>query len=452
MRPLVVLIALAAALLALAAPAALAQSGADTVQQAIDAARASGQVDPATADAYTRDWRDARIAARRLRGAPKTHVAGVVRNTRSLGDRGMLADRLRPAMLIVQRNVEFFWRERQAAPAIGARRAFPGSDVIFQLYSGSGWQLQPLANLGRLNSLTRRARISDRTRRHADDLLALAVRRNGALAFEYLFPWSGGPPGWASAMPQAIALEVYARLGKTGEAREMLEVFRQDPPFGVRLTIAPGREHFLMYPQAPKLMIGNGFAQAILSLQAYTGLVDDPAAREVYDKALAEARAGMAAYDTGAWSLYYHEPNSPRGQESDLHYHRLFKDFLANLCQRVGGEPFCGLADRFARYETEPVTFGPARIAATRKVIEGRVDISKRSTMRVTLYRDDEVVRAFTLLGQRGTFRARFVRPRQAGEYRVRFDATALTGQRSSTEIVRELAAVKKRRPAATRR
>jgi hypothetical protein len=436
------LLALVAALAAAAAPAA-AQS-ADPVDRVLAEIEAGGQVDPVIVDSWERDWRDARIAARRLSGTAKAHVAGVVRNTRSLARREMLVERVRPAMLVVQRNVEWFWRDRLAAPASGTRRAFPGSSVVFQLYAGNGCQLQPLANLGTLNALSKRRRITERTRMWADDLLELAVRRQGALAFEYLFPWAGGEPGWTSAMPQAIALETYARLGRRAEAREMLEVFRQAPPSGVRFVTEPGRAHYLMYPQAPRLLIGNGFAQAILSLHAYAALEpDDPAVREAYDAALAEARAAMAAYDTGAWSLYHHEPGSLSGQESDLHYHRVFRGFLERLCDTVGGEPFCGMAESFALYETEPVRFGTPRIVATRTVVEGRVFVSKRSTIRATLYRDGTALRSVTLGARRGTFRARFDRPREAGEYRIVFAATALTGQRSATEVAREL----RRRP-----
>jgi hypothetical protein len=220
----------------------------------------------------------------------------------------------------------------------------------------------------------------------------------------------------------------------------MLEVFRQTPPFGVRFLIDSSRAHYLMYPQAPRLLIGNGFAQSVLSLSAYAALEPaDPAAQEVYAMALNEARAAMADYNTGAWSLYYHEPGSLRGQESDLHYHQLFRSFLVNLCTRIGGEPFCSMAESFARYETEPVRFGTARIVATKKLIEGRVYVSKRSTVRATLYRDGVALNAFTLAAKRGTFRVRFTRPKGAGEYRITFGATALTGQRSATETVREL-------------
>ena len=417
---------------------------ADAVDATLYAIEQGGGYDPVVVDSWQRDWRDAKIASRRLTGTPKAHMAGVVANTKSLAKRQMLVERIKPAMLIVQRNVEWFWRERQAAPANGTRRAFPGSDVVFQVYTGNGWQLQPLANLGTLNALSKRRRISERTRMWADDLLELAVRRNGALAFEYLFPWAGGAPGWASAMPQAIALEVYARLGKRAEAREMLEVFLQEPPFGVRYVVEAGRAHYLMYPQAPRLLIGNGFAQAVLSLQAYAALEpDDGAVQETYEFALAEARSAMSIYDTGAWSLYYHEPGSTRGEESDLHYHQVFRDFLEKLCERVGGEPFCGMAESFAVYETEPVRFGTPRIAAGRTFIEGRVFVSKRSTIRATLYRDDTPVDGATLGAKRGTFRARFSRPREAGDYRIVFSATALTGQKSGTEAVRTL----RRRP-----
>jgi hypothetical protein len=165
--------------------------------------------------------------------------------------------------------------------------------------------------------------------------------------------------------------------------------------------------------------------------------------RETYELALAEARAAMSLYDTGAWSLYHHAPGSARGDESDLHYHRLFREFLEKLCDTIGGEPFCGMAESFALYETEPVRFGTPRIVATRKLVEGRVFVSKRSTIRATLWRGDTAVDGAALGARRGTFRVRFDRPREAGDYRIVFSATALTGQRSATEALRTL----RRRP-----
>ena len=441
---------LAVVLLSAVVPSAVAQKR-ELVVGVIDDLATAGEIDPATRNAWVQDWVDARTGAKRLRGIERSHLKGVVDNTRQLAKRRMLSARARPAMLMVTRNVQFFWRERQRAPRIGTRRTFTGSRLVFQLYGGSGWQLQPLANLGTINALSKRKRIPARARAWADELLAMAVRRDGAIAFEYLFPFSGGGPGWASSMPQAVALEAYARLGRVDEARQMLQLFLLDPPDGFRVPTAEGREHFVMYPQSPRLLIGNGFAQVVLSLWAYNGIVDDPVARGVYERALAEARAGLADYDTGAWSRYYHEPGSLRGSESDLHYHRLFKQFLGQLCDRVGGEPFCSLEVKFGVYETEPVRFGTPSVRATKTRLEGRVDVSKRSTVRATLWRGTTAVRSVTLAAKRGTLRVRFTRPAAAGSYRVTFDATALTGQRSATEATRELGRRPGTKPAARR-
>ena len=430
------LIALALALVA-PAPAVAA----DPVLSTIGKVEANGSVLPEEASAWRSEWREALKASKRLRGTPGAEMKGVVDNTRTLAKRRRLGARVRAAMKIVEVNVEWFWQQGLQAPANGTRRSFPGSDVVFQRYTGEGWQLQPLANLGTLASLSRRKRITERTRTWAQDLLDLAVRRDGTIAFEYMFPWAGGGPGWASAMPQAVALETYQRLGMAAEARRMLELFRLDPPKGVRFATDAGRAFYVMYPQAPNLLIGNGFAQAVLSLDAYAKLVpEDPVVQDVYQQGLAEARTTMAQYDTGAWSLYYHLPGSTKGSESDAHYHELFRDFLQRLCDRLGGEPFCGMAVNFARYQTEPVQFGTPRIALKKKLIEARVTVSKRSSVTATLFRGETALRTTTVSAAgRGTVRIPFERPKAGGDYRVTLSARALTGQRSETEVTRSV-------------
>jgi hypothetical protein len=62
------------------------------------------------------------------------------------------------------------------------------------------------------------------------------------------------------------------------------------------------------------------------------------------------------------------------------------------------------------------------------------VYVSKRSTMRAVLWRGSTPVDAATLAAKRGTFSVKFTRPQPAGDYRIAFGATALTGQRSETE------------------
>jgi hypothetical protein len=425
----------------LLAPSQAAAQKRGAVLQTIDRMELAGQIDALTADEWESDWRAARRGARRLSGAEKVHLRGVLKNTISFARRRALAARAPIAMLTVKRNADYFWRDRKKVVAINTRTTFEDSPIVFQLYAGSGWQVQPLGNLGTLNALSKRRRISARTRAWAEELLALTVRRNGAIAIEHMFPWAGGRPGWVSTMPQAVAVEAYTRLGYREEAQQMLEVLRQPPPSGVRLDLGGEGDHLLQYSQAPEMLVGNSFAQALLSLHAYVGLAaDDPIGREVYDRAMLQARTALTRYDTGSWSLYYHRPGTTEGQESDLHYHQLFEQFLGQLCERIGGEPFCTMHANFARYETEPVGLGPMKIRASRTEIVGQALMSKRGSVTATLYRDDDPVQTLRFLGSRGTLRVRFARPKRAGRYRIDVTVTSLNNLRSSITAERELA------------
>lgn len=439
---------LLAVVLALVAAPAQARA-ADRVLASIEAMKAAGQVDPATADGWSADWREALVAARGLTGTERAHVRGVVENTRSFAKRHGLAARAPLAMLTVRHNVDFFWRQRRPAVAANTRTTFGGSPLVFQLYAGNGWQLQPLGNLGTINALSKRRRIPARARAWAAELLALAVRRDGAIAFEHMFPFAGGRPGWVSTMPQAVAVEAYTRLGQTAEAQQMLAVLDAPPPSGVRLDLAGEGTHLLQYSQAPTMLVGNSFAQALLSLHAYVGIApNDARGRAIYDRALLQARAALTRYDTGSWSLYFHRPGTTDGQESDLHYHRLFGTFLDQLCERIGGEPFCSMQANFARYETEAVVVHRLRIKANQKVIDGLTGLSKRSGVVATLLRDGRPVQTLRLLGRRGPLRLRFARPQRGGEYRIQVSVTSLTGLPSSVTATRRLAA---RRPVSRR-
>jgi hypothetical protein len=435
-------------LLAGAAPAAAA----DRVQETIDAMEASGRVDAATADRWSADWADALSASRGLAGAERVHMRGVVANTQSFARRGALAARAPLAMLTVQRNVEYFWRSRRRAVALNTRTTFAGSPLVFQLYAASGWQLQPLGNLGTINALSKRRRIPARARAWADELLALAVRRDGMIAFEHMFPFAGGAPGWVSTMPQAVAVEAYTRLGMAEEARQMLAVLQAPPPSGVRLDLGAEGDHLLQYSQAPTMLVGNSFAQALLSLHAYVGLASaDAAGRAVYERALLQARVALARYDTGSWSLYFHRPAGAEGQESDLHYHRLFGTFLGQLCERIGGEPFCSMQANFARYETEPVLVAALVLRASRRYVDATTTLSKRGAVSATMYVDGRAVRTLRILGLRGPTRVRFPRPVRGGVVRVDLTATSLTGLPTTVGATRVLAAVTKKRRRAVR-
>ena len=319
-------------------------------------------------------------------------------------------------------------------PGLRQRTTFAGSELIFQFYSGSGWQLQPLANFGRLNGLLKlRKPAAGRLEKFADDMLATGVQRRGSLAFEYYFPWAGGAPGWISGMATATGMQAFANLGKrdgdaryTDAARSMIGVFKAPPPWGVSVQGAAGPS-FLLYSQSPSVLVGNGIAQALIGLDNYRAATGDADAAALVDAGLAEAKRLLPLYDTGAWSLYERTPTKP-GVESDLSYHQLFEGFLKTLCDKWG-DPFCTEADNFARYETEPVQVSSitTKVQAKRKRIIAGFVLNKRGTIRVTLERAGVAVRAWSGSMFRGKHTLTWTLPPK-GDYELVVKATSLNG------------------------
>ena len=427
-------LALLACALVLGPAAGPAQAGKrDPVARTIDRLAARDAFTPAERAAWKRDWRRARAAVRRLAGDERRNLAGVMANTRSLARRGRLAGRARPAFLTLRRNLAWFAEQRRATPANGTRHGF-GSDLVWQLYAGSGWQLQPLGTFGALNALLKRRRTGERIRRLADEVLALAVWRRGFLAVEYLFPWGGGAPGWISGMAQATGMQALAgaavrlddpRLMRA--ATQMRGAFEAAPPWGVRRRTGAGRAHYLLYSQSPRLLVGNGFAQAILGLDRYRELSGDPGAARLVQRGLAQARRNLRRFDTGAWSLYHRTPSGP-GRESDLHYHRVFTGFLERMCERFGERPFCRLEERFTAYEAEPVEITRLRARARGRRLAVRLRVSKRSIVTVTVRRGGRTLRLASRHLLRGGETFRFTRPRGRGSLAIEVRATSLTG------------------------
>ena len=390
--------------------------------------------------AWRRDWRAARTATRRLDGAERANLGGVVDNTRSLARRRLLAGRARPAFLTLRHNLAWFVEQRRPAPAGGSRRDF-GSDLVWQFYPGSGWQLQPLGTFGRLNALLTRRRTDERIRRLADDVLRLAVWRRDFLASEYLFPWGGGGPGWVSGMAQATGMQALAGAAvRLGDPRlmqassRMRGAFETPPPWGVRRRTGRGRAHYLLYSQLPRLLVGNGFAQSLIGLDVYAKLSGDPRAARLVADGLAQARRNLGRFDTGAWSLYHRTPEGP-GRESDLHYHRVFTGFLERMCDRFGEAIFCGLHRRFAAYESEPVAIGGLRASARGRRLIVDLRVSKRSDVTVAVHRGSRLLRLTSRHLLRGHERFLFSRPATRRPLRITVTATSLTGLRSDGRI-----------------
>lgn len=413
---------------------AIAQAAKDPVLTTLSQIEARGGTSATDAQAWRGDYKTAKVAARTLKGTPQTNIRGVLLNLTSLAKRHLLGSRGYPAFLILRHNLEWFYEQRRSAPAYGTRTTFAGSELIFQYYPGSGWQLQPLANFGRLNGLLKlRKPAAGRLEKFADDMLATGVQRRGSLAFEYYFPWDGGAPGWISGMATATGMQAFANLGKrdgdaryTDAARSMIGVFKAPPPWGVSVQGAAGPS-FLLYSQSPSVLVGNGIAQALIGLDNYRAATGDADAAALVDAGLAEAKRLLPLYDTGAWSLYERTPTKP-GVESDLSYHQLFEGFLKTLCDKWG-DPFCTEADNFARYETEPVQVSSitTKVQAKRKRIIAGFVLNKRGTIRVTLERAGVAVRAWSGSMFRGKHTLTWTLPPK-GDYELVVKATSLNG------------------------
>jgi hypothetical protein len=432
------------ACLLLLLPAA-AQAAKDPVLTTLSQIERRGGTTAADAQGWRDDYRRAKTAAKELSGTPQSNIRGVLANLTSLAKRHLLGSRAYPAFLILQRNVEWFYDNRRSAPGYGTRTTFSGSEMIWQFYPGSGWQLQPLANFGHLNGLLKlRKPAAGRLEKLADDLLATGVQRRGSLAFEYYFPWSGGAPGWISGMATATGMQAFANLGKrdgdtryTNAARSMLGVFKSPPPWGVTVQGSAGPS-FLLYSQSPTVLVGNGMAQAVIALDNYRATTGDADAAALVNSALAEARRLLPLYDTGAWSLYDRSPTRP-GTESDLSYHQLFEGFLVQLCTKFG-DPFCKEAENFRRYETEPVaiTAVTTKVQRKRKRILASFVLSKRGSVRVTLERDGQAVRAWSGGMGRGKHTLTWTPPPK-GAYTVVVKATSLNGIASESDTTAQI-------------
>lgn len=420
------------ALAALAAPGA-AWAGGPTLGQTLDTDLEQGRITEAEHREYHAVYRRVRSALRRLGGGPKAALRGALDNVQELAGERRLDGRLRPTFLILRRNWEWFWEARRGVPPSGDRVMFEDSRVIFQFYSGQGWQLQALANFGHLNALLTGRRVEvDQARSLADELLNLSVSRGGDLALEYYFPFSGGGPGWVSGMAQATGLQALARLWKaTGDqryreaTRPMLDLMRDEPPNGVQVDEHGDGPHFLLYSQAPRLLVGNGFAQALVGLYDYVQITGEGG--DLLEAGLRRARSTMDEFDTGAWSLYYRRPGTSDGRESNLHYHRLFTTFLGRLCERTADDAFCSLETGFRAYEKRPVRIGRLRTSTRRDRLSVRVWTSKRGSGRLTLYRGESAIRSRSFPLSRGTHVTRWPLP-PAGRYQLVLTAESPTG------------------------
>jgi D-glucuronyl C5-epimerase-like protein len=313
---------------------------------------ASGQIDQVEYQDRLSTYNRAVSTRNGLSGKRRNELGWVIGNTDEIAQKGALTSaRLEPVFLIVSRNTEF-WKN-SPLPGAGDRVQFYGSQLIFQYYPGEGMQLQQLATWGKVN-----AAVNDKAKSLAtyrlDELVPLAVNRDGGVAWEYYFHFGGGSPPWTSSLSQGTAIQALIHASSllrnrsyASLAYQSLRLFQLSPPRGIRTRTGPGRASYVIYSFAPRYFVLNAFIQALNGLfdMGSPKLGKSAKARALFAIGDREARRELPKFDTGHWARY-----SLSGEISDTSYMVLLRDFLRGLCQRVGPSPYCTYATKFTRY------------------------------------------------------------------------------------------------------
>ncbi|HEX2104409.1 MAG TPA: D-glucuronyl C5-epimerase family protein [Solirubrobacteraceae bacterium] len=355
----------------LAAPAPAHAAG-DPLLRAIQQAEAAGAVPPPQGLAYRDVLARARATRDALRGVRRREMAAALRVAASIANGGRLTPARMPAVFLTLRRNAEWWaahgppvagspgesgaRGRRCRPlparARAARVEFAGSELVFQYYRGLGLQIQVNGTWARANALLGSTNPAFVARGAAllNELLPLAVLRDGVLAWEYLFPIFGGRPPWISALSQATAVQAMtraaAKLGRPDlltPAAQAAGAFAFPPPAGVRVLLGRGQAWYVLYSFAPRQRVLNAHLQALAALFDFAQASADPHTRAAYDAGLLAARRRIGGFDTGVWSKYANP-----GALADLNYHVLNRDLARGVCRRSADRAICRAARSFS--------------------------------------------------------------------------------------------------------
>ncbi|HEY2201979.1 MAG TPA: D-glucuronyl C5-epimerase family protein [Solirubrobacteraceae bacterium] len=310
-----------------------------SVGAALGSLQRAGAITAVSYQQYYSAYLAAQRSLKKLSATRHTELAGVLTNVQAIAAAGgFIPSRLPALFMTLERNRR--WWTTGPLLSGGARVSFPKSLLVWEYYPGQGLEIQWLGTFGEGNGYYLSGHENANLRQLVSEIIPLATKRAGGIAWEYMFQFDGGLPPWTSGLSQGTALQVLTRASSRLKepadltaAQEALGVFQTAPPNGVRVTSAIGA-HYLEYTYAPRDRILNGEIQALVGLYDYTSITKDPLGLKLFEAGDAEARARVPMYDTGGWSMY------DQFGESDLSYHELLTEFLKHLCERTGkGEP-----------------------------------------------------------------------------------------------------------------
>jgi D-glucuronyl C5-epimerase C-terminus len=332
------ILALAASPASAAKPRAHGTASKPTVSSALQGLQRSGQITPALYAKYAGAYSAAKRSLGRLSGTRRSELGAVMANVEAMAAGGYFtASRLPVIFLTLERNRQ--WWTTEPLVGSGVRVSFPGSKLVWEHYAGQGIEIQWLGTFGAGNGFYLSGHENANLRQLVSEVLPLATKRAGGIAWEYMFQFDGGHPPWTSGLSQGTALQVLARSWQRFKepelltaAQQALGIFQTAPSSGVQVKTPAGSE-YAEYTYAPSDRILNGFIQAVIGLYDYTQITKDPLGLKLFEAGDAEARVEVPHYDTGAWSLY------DQFSESNLNYHELLTEFLQHLCERTRKGP-----------------------------------------------------------------------------------------------------------------
>lgn len=367
-RPLLALLPILALVLAAASPNAGAATRAkkpivfraDPVLVALARATRAGEVTPQRSAELARAWtasaraaRTAPSAARRANIlATRTYVASLVKR------RQLTPNRVEPALLSVKASLVIL-NSKRAYPSHEAEISVPGEPLVFTYYRGRGVQFQPFESFKRGMYLINRASPDVLAARIlADRMLELAVRRNGAVTWEYFFPFGGPATPWTSAISQALGMHFFALVAAATPENErapyadaaagIARSFLRSTRIGGVASPQAGGSFYVMYSFSPGQRILNGHLQALLGSYRYWKLTGSALAKQVYDRGRAAAVPLLPRFDTGEWSRYQ------LGQEAELGYHEFMTDQFKALARETKEPVYAEYYERFRHYRDDP--------------------------------------------------------------------------------------------------
>ena len=346
---------------------------------------------------------------RALPGARSTNLAGVLHDVARQWQ-AYIAPRALTLFSMLDTNTTYLGADAMPPAGADIRDA---DGIVYRAFPGHGLQFHPLANFARLDALLQSDNRQTDAAYLAAALMARGIPRNGALVWEYYFPFGGGYPPWTSGMVQAVAARAFAADGDYDAARQ---AYLALPRYIFPLA---GGAWIRLY-SFNSLPVLNAQLQSILSLADYAQLNQDASAAELSDRLLQTAGALFPRFDTGAWSLY-----SLGGSEAPLNYQVFVVNLLKRIAAKTADPVWLARATRFDRYTKEP----PAVYAsgtASRKDVRLSVWVSKLSHLSVTLAGSTQSV---TL--SRGSYTFSWGR-RHAGRYFVRVSAVDQAGNRAT--------------------